>query len=55
MGFVEIRRKGSHVRMEHSDGRRMVFPCHEEIDRITLKGALQDATVEVEDFFKHLR
>jgi predicted RNA binding protein YcfA (HicA-like mRNA interferase family) len=25
-GFVEIHRKGSHVKMEHSDGRRIVFP-----------------------------
>jgi len=25
LGFVEIHRKGSHVKMEHPDGRRIVF------------------------------
>lgn len=55
LGFVEIHRKGSHVKMEHSDGRRVVFPCHDEVDRYTLKGALRDATVDVEEFLKHVR
>lgn len=55
MGFVEIHRKGSHVKMEHADGRRIVFPCHDEVDRFTLKGALRDATVEVEEFLRHVR
>jgi predicted RNA binding protein YcfA (HicA-like mRNA interferase family) len=32
LGFVEIHRKGSHVKMEHPDGRRIVFPYHQEID-----------------------
>lgn len=50
LGFAEIHRKGSHVKMEHPDGRRIVFPFHDEIDRYTLKGALEDACVSVEDF-----
>lgn len=33
LGFVEIHRKGSHVKMEHVDGRRIVFPYHDEVDR----------------------
>ena len=36
--------------MKHADGRLIVFPFHEEIDRFTLKGALQDAEIEVDDF-----
>ena len=55
MGFVEIHRKGSHVKMEHPDGRRIVFPFHDEVDRFTLKGALRDATIDVEEFLKHVR
>ena len=55
MGFVEIHRKGSHVKMEHQDGRRMVFPFHDEVDRFTLKGALRDADVDPEEFLKHVR
>ena len=41
--------------MEHSDGRRIVFPHHDEVDRFTLKGALRDATVPIEDFVKSIR
>ena len=55
LGFAEIHRKGSHVKMEHPDGRRIVFPYHDEVDRYTLKGALRDATVSVEDFVRNVR
>ena len=54
MGFMEVHRKGSHVKMEHRDGRRIVFPFHDEIDRYTLKGALRDADVDVDAFLNHL-
>lgn len=50
LGFVEIHRKGSHVKMKHGDGRVIVFPFHDEVDRFTLKGALRDADIEVADF-----
>lgn len=41
--------------MEHPDGRRIVFPFHDEIDRFTLKGALREATVDVQDFLKQVK
>ena len=50
LGFVEVHRKGSHVKMKHSDGRIIVFPFHAEVDRFTLKGALRDADVDVKEF-----
>lgn len=55
LGFVEIHRKGSHVKMEHSDGRRIVFPFHDEVDRYTLKGALRDAAIDPEEFLRYAR
>jgi predicted RNA binding protein YcfA (HicA-like mRNA interferase family) len=55
MGFREIHRKGSHVKMEHQDGRRIVFPYHDEVDRHTLRGALRDAEVSEEEFLNHVR
>jgi len=55
LGFVEIHRKGSHVKMEHEDGRRIVFPFHDEVDRFTLKGALRDANVDGEEFLNCLK
>jgi len=33
LGFSEVHRKGSHVKMKHDDGRMIVFPFHDEIDR----------------------
>ncbi len=55
LGFTEIHRKGSHVKMEHADGRRIVFPYHDEVDRYTLRGALRDASVSEEDFLECVR
>ena len=55
LGFIEIHRKGSHVKMEHPDGRRIVFPFHNEVDRYTLKGALQDADIDTAEFLNQVR
>jgi len=33
LGFVQVARKGSHVKMKHTDGRLIVFPFHDELDR----------------------
>ena len=54
LGFVEVHRKGSHVKMKHADGRTIVFPFQDEVDRYTLKGALRDASIEIEDFLRQL-
>ena len=54
LGFKEIHRKGSHVKMKHPDGRKIVFPYHNEIDRYTLKGALKDAEIDIEDFLQQV-
>ena len=55
LDFVEMHRKGSHVKMKHEDGRVIVFPFHDEVDRYTLKGALRDASVEIEEFLKGVK
>ena len=55
LGFEEVARKGSHVKMKHADGRIMVFPFHDEVDRFTLKGALRDADIDLMDFIEALR
>ena len=55
IGFVELSRKGSHVKMKHSDGRKIVFPYHNEIDRYTLKGALKDAEINIKEFIDNIR
>jgi predicted RNA binding protein YcfA (HicA-like mRNA interferase family) len=55
LGFAEIHRKGSHVKMRHQDGRVLVFPYHDEVDRFTLRGALRDAGIPLAHFLRHLR
>jgi len=54
MGFQEVHRRGSHVKMRHQDGRKIVFPYHDEIDRFTLKGALKDADIDIKEFLDNL-
>ena len=55
LGFVEVHSKGSHVKMKHADGRVIVFPFHDEVDRYTLKGALRDADVDIKKFLEAVR
>lgn len=55
LGFAEVHRKGSHIKMKHADGRLIVFPFHDEVDRFTLKGALRDAEIEIEEFLKAVK
>ncbi|MEW6348774.1 MAG: type II toxin-antitoxin system HicA family toxin [Thermodesulfobacteriota bacterium] len=55
LGFVEIGRRGSHVKMEHPDGRRIVFPYHDEVDRHTLRVALKEGDSDLDEFVRHCR
>ena len=55
LGFVEVHRRGSHVKLKHPDGRVIVFPYATEVDRYTLRGALQDAGVDIEEFLECVR
>lgn len=55
LGFVEVHRRGSHVKMPHPDGRKIVFPYHPEVDRYTLKGALRDADIDLNEFLASIK
>ncbi len=55
LGFAELHRKGSHVKLKHPDGRLIVFPFQDEVDRYTLKGTLRDVEITVEEFLKEVR
>ena len=54
LGFQEVHQKGSHVKLAHSDGRVIIIPYHNPVDRYTLKGALKDAEIDVQEFLKVL-
>jgi predicted RNA binding protein YcfA (HicA-like mRNA interferase family) len=55
LGFREIHRKGSHVKMKSPDGRIIVFPLHDEVDRRTWKGALRDADIDFQIFIDQIK
>jgi predicted RNA binding protein YcfA (HicA-like mRNA interferase family) len=54
LGFEEVHRRGSHVKMKHPDGRVLVFPLHDSVDRFTLKGVLRDAEIAIDEFIQAL-
>jgi len=52
MGFREIRQKGSHRYMQHSDGRTTVVPMHKEIGRGLLGRILKEAEITRDEFLE---
>ena len=57
-GFVEVRRRGSHVVMKKvtaTGERGCVIPMHKEVSLGTLRSALKLAGVGAEDFIAALR
>lgn len=53
-GFSKIHQKGSHVRMEHSDGRKTTIPVHagEKIGVGLLRKILRDANISRSEYEK---
>ena len=56
LGFSISSQKGSHIKMDHSDGRTVIIPNHKEIKRGTLKkGILNPLHISVEELIKILK
>ena len=53
--FYKNPQKGQPCQMEHSDGRIIVYPYHDEADRYTLKGALRDAEIEEKESIEDIK
>ena len=55
-GFEFVRQKGSHVRLQHPDGRVVTVPVHsgQDIGRGLLRKILRDAELSREDFLNLL-
>lgn len=53
-GFIKIRQKGSHVRLEHPDGRKTSVPVHsgEAVGVGLLRKILRDVNLAPEQFNK---
>ena len=56
-GFKAIRQTGSHLTLQHPDGRTTVVPIHpgKEISKGTLSGILKQANLSREEFFRLLK
>jgi predicted RNA binding protein YcfA (HicA-like mRNA interferase family) len=54
LGFDQVRQKGSHIVLQHSDGRETVVPVHqgEEIGRGLLRKIIRDINLTPEQFTK---
>lgn len=53
-GFQKIRQRGSHIILQHIDGRVTVIPFHknEEIGRGLLRRIIREVEIDREDFLK---
>ena len=55
-GFLPIRQKGSHVILQHADGRLTIVPYHPraEVGRGLLRRIIKEAELDREEFLKML-
>ena len=55
LGFVEVRRRGSHRQYRHPDGRNTTVPFHQgrDISPILLRQIAKDIGLDVEELLKY--
>jgi predicted RNA binding protein YcfA (HicA-like mRNA interferase family) len=55
LGFIEVRQRGSHLFLEHPDGRTTIIPLHDEIRTgLLTKIIKEDLKMTKEEFEKLL-
>ena len=50
IGFAEIGKRGSHVKLRNQEGRTVIVPIHRELARGTLSAILRQSDVTVSEF-----
>ncbi len=55
LGFIEVRRRGSHRQYRHADGRGTTVPFHpsRDIAPLLLRRIVKDIGLTVEEFLEH--
>lgn len=55
LGFVEVRRRGSHIQYRHPDGRGTTVPYHagRDISPILLRQIARDIDMTVDEFLEY--
>jgi len=54
LGFSVKRQSGSHIILEHPDGRWTIVPRHNDIKIGTMKAIVEDSGITAEEFLKYL-
>ena len=55
IGFAEIGKRGSHVKLRNQEGRTVIVPIHRELARgTTLAAVLRQSDVRVSEFIEFL-
>lgn len=54
LGFTEVSQRGSHIKMQHADGRIAVIPNHKELKSGTLKKGILNPLGITVDQLLHL-
>lgn len=54
MGFVEVRQKGSHMFMQHPDGRTTIIPIHtnQDLGKGMLRKIIKDAKISRDEWIR---
>lgn len=54
LGFQEVRQRGSHKQMRHSDGRCTTVPCHKgrDLSPLLLRQIAKDIGMTVDEFLQ---
>lgn len=55
IGYRDVRQKGSHIRLHHSDKRPLTIPDHKILGKGLLRKIIRDAELSVDDFIKLLK
>ena len=50
VGFAEVSRRGSHLKLRDPEGKTVIVPLHRELARGTLRSILRQADLTVERF-----
>ncbi len=45
-GFVDVHQRGSHLKLRHADGRRVIVPMHRVVAKGTLASILKQAQLD---------
>ncbi|MEO0373156.1 MAG: type II toxin-antitoxin system HicA family toxin [Cyanobacteria bacterium P01_A01_bin.17] len=55
LGFQEVRQRGSHKQMRHSDGRGTTVPCHKgrDLSPIILRQIAKDIGLTIDELLKY--